>query len=300
MSMTNSAFGAPTGDAGASPSGQQATQGFESNGQGQPQGQPQGQGQGQPQVSDLASGFLGRVDPAHRAIVEPYVKQWDAGVTRRFQDLHSQLRPYEEIGADPVQLQAAYRLYQMVDQDPQQVLQILQEAVGADGGAGVQQQGPLPQGQPQLGQGQAPGQLPQQQPGQAPGALPPEVQQQFDMMQQMLEALGNKVLEGDQQSAQAQEDSELDDYIGLLKQEFGEFDERYVLSQMMAGMDGEQAVQAFQQLVQGQVNQRSAPPVPPILGGGGAIPQEQQSIAKAGRGDVKNLVANILAQANSQ
>lgn len=259
----------------------------------------------QPQDQGLANGFLNRVDPAHRSIVEPYVKQWDAGVTRRFQEVHGQLAPYEQIGADPETLATAYQIYQMIDNDPAQMLALLQEAVGGmpgQEGFGQQQAPGAPQQQPQ-GQG-----IPQ--PGgsqQLPG-LPPEIQQQFDawsqkfpVFEQVLETLAQNHLTQQQDQTQAAEDQQLDQYLGLLKQEYGEYDEDFVMAKMMAGMDGEEAVQMYQQRIQGQVNDRSRRPnVPTILGGGGSVPQEGQRIAKASRNDVRGLVANILQAANTQ
>src|SRR6516164_6951134 len=92
------------------------------------QGQGQGQPQGQPSEYSLAEGFLGRVPQEHRSIIEPYVKQWDAGVTRRFAELHSQLQPYTELG-DLETLQAAAGLAQMLEENPYQVYGILHQAL---------------------------------------------------------------------------------------------------------------------------------------------------------------------------
>lgn len=255
------------------------------NGQ-QTQGNGEGQGQqAQPDAAQgLAEGFLGRIDPAHRTIVEPYVKQWDAGVTRRFQELHGQLQPYQELG-DPEMLSQAAQLYEMIDTDPERVVQLIQEALGQgdqqSAGLDTQQ---APQGLEQGDQGQTPG-------------LPPEITQQLNTMQQVLEALAQRTLDGDTQQQEQQEDQQLDQYFGLLQQEFGEFDEDFVIAKMMAGMDGEQAVQAYQNAIQGQVNKRGqgAPNVPPILSGGGSVPAETQRISQASNKEVKSLIANILA-----
>lgn len=310
MSMGQGQFGGtPSGGASSQQGGpngaqQQNGTGGQDSGQGQ-QGQP-----GQPQLSELGSGFLGRVAPEHQAILAPYVSQWDAGVTRRFQELHGQLRPYQELGADPTQLQAALSLYNMVDENPAEVVRLLQEALGQQGS---QQTG---QTQPQWGQqGIQPGQMqPQgsqpgsqfQQPQQGPGAVPPEVaamQQQVQTMQQMLVALSDQFLSQRQEAQltqqQQQQDAALEQELSLLQKEFGEFDEAYVLAQMMSGRTGEEAVQMYHQMFQGGTNRRPpVPSVPPVISGGGSVPNTQQTIAKAPSKDVRNLVANIMAQAN--
>lgn len=281
--------GAPAGGSDGSQGGQQS-QGGGVAGQGA-QGQPQGQGQqGQPGLSELGSGFLNRVSPEHRSILEPYVSQWDAGVTRRFQDLHNQFRPFQELGSDPETLSHALNIYQMLDENPQELVRLITEQMG-DG---------MSQGQPGGGgQGTLPGEPGQQ----TPGAASPEIQQALQKIT-ALEGIVEKLAEGHlsqrEKETQANEDAQLDQYLGLLQKEFGDFDENYVLAQMMSGVDGQEAVQAFQKLVQGQVNQRGVPQVPAILGGGGSVPQQQQSVAKASRGDVRNLVANLVADAARQ
>lgn len=265
--------GAPSGGQGVAPQG------------GAPQGGVQPQGQKNP----FYEGILAQVDPAHRAIVEPYLGKWDAGVTRRFQELQGQLQPFQQLGADPNTLAEAYQLYQMIDENPQQVLELLQQAVGEG----------VPQGQ----QGQQQPQGLEGQPGGAPGsetpAIPPELEQRLGVFEQVLETIAQKFMDQQQEQSTQQADQQLDQYLGLLKTEFGDFDEPYILAQMMAGKSGEEAVKAFQAAVQGQVNQRSRQqPLPKILGGGGAVPQEGKSVADASPKDTRALVANILAASN--
>lgn len=260
------------------------------NGQGQPR-----QGQGQPQnqrggaQNDFLSSILEQVDPAHRPIVEPYLGKWNAGVSRRFQELHGELAPFKELGADPQTLQQAYQLYQMIDSDPQGVMNLLQEALselGVDpGGAGS----PQGQGNPQTQMGQ-----PAQQ-----SAIPPEFEQRLSTYEKVLEQLAQHYLGEQTKQTEQQEDAALDQYLGHLKQEFGDFDEDYVLAKMNAGKSGEEAVRAYHAAIQGQVNQRSRMPnVGPVLGGGGAIPQEGKSITDASPKETKALVAQILAASN--
>lgn len=278
---------------------QQAQSGGAPSGNGQGQGQqtqaqPQGQQQGsqQQQRNEFLEGILANVDPAHRPIVEPYLGQWNAGVTRRFQELHGQLTPYQELGADPETLAQALSLMERIDSDPQGVMAILQEAIAEAQGNGQQ----APQGLP--GQ-QAPGQE-----GQQPATLSPELQQlqeRFDMFEKVLEALATNHMETRTAEQESQEDAQLDQYLGLLKQEFGDYDEDFVIAKMMAGVDGAEAVKQYQAAIQGQVNQRSRMPnVPPVLGGGGSVPQGGKSVTDASRKETKNLVAQILAASNQQ
>lgn len=250
-----------------------------------------GQGsQAQPQQgNDFLQSILEQVDPAHRTIVEPYVQKWNSGVTRRFQELHGELSPYKELGADPETLGNAYQLYQMLDENPEGVLALIQEAIGQQGPEGAPGQQPQGLGDPLAPQGD-----PQQ--VQPQGGLPPELAERFNTFESVLEAMAEKFL--DQQTTQTAEaeDAQLDQYLGHLKNEFGDFDEQFVVAKMMAGSSGEQAVQAYNAAIQAQVDKRSRTPnVGPILGGGGAVPQGGKSVTDASAKETKALVAQILA-----
>jgi hypothetical protein len=128
------------------------------------------QDQGQNTGDSLAGDFLKNVDPAHKIILEPYVKQWDAGVTKKFQDLHSQYAPYKDLG-DPETLQQAIGLYQALNSDPQAFFEAMQEAFD-EGQAGEQ------------GTGIVDGELPEEFQG-----LPPAFVEQFQQMAKVQEAL---------------------------------------------------------------------------------------------------------------
>lgn len=253
--------------------------------------QPQGQGAGQqsePSYSP-ASDFLQRVSEEHRPIVEPYVKQWDAGVTRRFQELHSRYSPFEpflEAEIDPQDMATAWQLYDMMNTDPQYVLTMLQNAVGE------QEQGPA--GTPPGGD-------------EDPWAgLPPALKQQWDRQSQALEAMAQMLLQSQTQTIEQQEDAKLDEYLGLLHTEFGDFDEEYVITKIGQGMDADKAVEAWNQTVQAYVEKRdragqgAGSTAPPVLSGGGGIPLGKFDPKKASAAETRDFAANLLAQANAQ
>lgn len=245
-------------------------------------GSQEGQGSEQQQQGSeysLASDFLQRVPEAERPILEKYVKQWDAGVTRRFQELHSQHEPYQKLGSNPEQLASALQLMQMIDEKPEVVFNILKaELENQTGGEqGFQGQG--------LGAGDE------------FQGVPPELLQKMNQQQQVLELLAQKILSSEQQSQQQQQDKQLEDYLGLLHTEFGEFDEEYVLAKMARGADGADAVKAFHKLVNPGGATNGGRPAPRVLSGGGVVPSDVQNVAKASRGDTKNLVASLLQQA---
>lgn len=247
----------------------------------QQQQEPSGQGQQQQvQPQQQQNPFLESIDANDRPIVEKYISKWDADVTRRFQELHSKYRPYEELGAPVEDLQYAYGIYQQLNNDPQAFYAALTEALKDDSG----EQG--------LGNTNGNGNdLPFQ-------GLPEEFQTEYQKTRQAVEAMAAFILEQQESQMTQQEDAELDQYLKGLKDKHGEFDEEYVLAKMYAtGCDGEQAITAWKQAVQQFINQTGGAPkrTPKVLSGGGSVPSEVQKVTDLSRKDTKKLVEQIMA-----
>lgn len=233
----------------------------------------------------LASGFLNNVPEDQRSIVEPYVKKWDAGVTRRFQELHSSYAPYKQFmdqGVDASEIESAMQVYQLLDTNPQYLYQLLKTELDGE------------QGQPSS-----------EQLDDNDDDIPVAVQQQLEKQQQMLEALAAHLLGQEQQSTAAQQDAELDDYLGLLTDEFGDYDEDFVLTKMARGMSGEDAVKAYFKLIDKQLEARdksgqgSGSTAPPILSGGGVAGSSSKTVSNASDKEVRELVANMLKNSSN-
>jgi len=253
--------------------------------QGSVEDQSTGEEGGQEQSDGLASSFLTRIPEADRATVEKYVKQWDAGVTRRFQELHKQYEPYKNLG-ELETLQKAQEIYGILDNEPERLYHALREIFEEEAG-NEQQQNP---------------DASVENPPEFQGALQ-ELQSKFDQQTQVLEAMAQYLMQQENQSKESQEDSELEDYLGLLKEEFGDFDEDYVLTKMYHGASGEEAIQAYQQFVQQIANQAGSAVnnLPTFLSssGGSGVPQTpSQKLGEIPGKDIRNLVADVLAQAN--
>jgi hypothetical protein len=247
------------------------------------------QGTGEPEGDGLASGFLSKIPEGDRDIVGKYVKQWDAGVTRRFQDLHSKYKPYEELGLDVETLQQAAELYSILDEDPQRIYSALREAFEED------------EGSEDLSEEQKQG----LESNPLQGTVT-EMQERLDQQTQVLEAVAQYILDMQGQTQAQSEDSELEEYLGLLKEEFGEFDEKYVLTQMFHGTDGAQAVAEWQEMIQEKINGASQatsglPAAVLSSSGGSAVPvSEQQSMGSIPSKDVRALVADVLSQVSRE
>lgn len=240
------------------------------------------------QLSDFAQGILKDIPEGDRSVVAKYLNQWDAGVTRRFQQVQSTWSPLQkhlDAGVEMSDFESAIQLYQLLDEDPQAAMNILADATGITLGSGPQQE--------TVSEG---GQIAQ---------LPPEIQRQLQQQGQFQEQFATWWQEQQSKEAAAKQDAELESYLGLLKREKGDFDESFVLTRMAAGIAGDVAVDEWNSMIssyvkeQGLVKAPTAPPAPNVLSGG-APPTGQKPITQATEQDRKSLVAQMLNQANAQ
>jgi hypothetical protein len=250
------------------------------------EGGSEGQGSSH-EYSDFAQGILKDVPEEHREILQPYLTKWDAGTTRRFQDLHNQYKPYADLGWDSETTQQMAEVYRVLNEEPEKMYQALREALAIEDGK--EQTPPSEAGS---------------QTDQVIQGLPPEITEQLTQQQQVLEALAQYVLGEQTQRTETQQDSEFESYMGLLKTELGDFDEQYVTMAIANGIDGEAAVKQWQSMAQEIINKASQatanlPPAMLSSAGGGAVAQaEPQRLGSYDSRDIKNLIANVITQAN--
>lgn len=254
------------------------------------QGDITGQGTGLPEPTgqddsvSLANDFLKNVPDADRAVVSRYVKDWDAGVTKRFQEIHNEYAPYKEYGT-PQEIQQAIEVYNLLDNSPEVIYEALKQHFGE-----TQQQ--LPQQQ----------QIPQtpQQPQIDPNiqqALEPflnPLQSKLNEQQQLMEKMAQAILLGNQKEQEAQEDRALDNYLAELEQRHGKFDQRAILLSIYEGKDGDQAVKEWKDSLAQYAPQPQQQEIPPPLLGG-SVPDGNVDVGSMSSKDVKQLTASVFA-----
>lgn len=236
------------------------------------------------EYSDFAQGILKDVPDEHKEILQPYLTKWDSGVQRRFQDLHSQYKPYADLGWDTETTQQMAEVYRVLNEEPERLYEALKEQFDSgeqSGAVGEGQTDPVIQGQ-----------------------LPSEIMEQLTQHNQVLEALAQYVLGEQSSKNEAIEDKDFESYMGLLTKEYGNFDEQYVTMCIANGMDGEAAVKQYQSMTQEILNKAAAatnglPPATLSSAGGGAVAQaEPQRLGSYDSKDIKQLVQNVITQAN--
>lgn len=259
----------------------------------QAEGQPEGTGQQEQGQGDasLSNDFLKNVPEADRAVVGRYIKDWDSGVSKRFQDIHDQYKPYKDLG-DVEQLKAAMEVYELLDNNPEVIYETLKQHFAETTG-----------GFPQNGQ-------PQQTPSPTPAPLNPQLQQALDpflapLVSQLqeqrgiMEKMAQVVLQGNQREQEAMEDRALDQYLAELEQRHGKFDQRAILLGLYEGKDGDQAVKEWKDSLAQYAPQPSQAQVPPPLMGG-SVPDTMVDVGSMSDKDVKQLTANVFAALTEQ
>ena len=242
------------------------------------------QGNINPAWNDL----LGVVPSQLHSQVTPHLQKWDQNFQSKIQEVHSQYEPWKPFldnGVTPEDVEYSLGLLNAVSENPGEVIKALQEMVGADeGNAGQQgQNGSTPQA-PEFDQND-------------PILSHPKVQE----MQQAMENMAQILLSQQEQEQQSAADSELEQDLSSLKEKYGDFDEELVLALAMKNENFDfKALEGAVQSIQEKMKPPTSTP-PPVLGGGGAVPPGAPDTSKAmSESDRKQLVANILAQAQQQ
>lgn len=248
----------------------------------------------------LASSFLSGIeDETQRKLLEPHVKEWDSQVTKKFQSIHDQYKPYKEIGLQEDQLQQAARLYDMMLNQPDIVYQRLHQMYSNQQGQGQQQQQ----------QQQKPPQPKQQQQNQELefdendpyGDKFQKYDSRFQTLEQQLLKIAKAITNQQKSQQEAYEDYQLEQYLNQLKETKGDFDVEYVLTQMQNGLSGEDAVDKFHKLIesrtqqQGQKNQ-SAPRV--LTGNGQPSSSSKFDPKAASEKELTSMIAGLIQNAN--
>lgn len=220
-----------------------------------------------------------------RPLVEPKFKDWDANVTKRFQQVHSEyddVKPFKalvESGIDFDTAQQAIQFAQLVNEDPERVYKALAEQYGY----GAEQGSVDPDA----------GNVDDEQFGGLTAedfTKNPEFAKYREMTEQMAEIMVQQ-----QQAVQmAEEEAALDATLASLKEQHGDFDEEYVMTKVYSGASWDEAINAYNSLA-GKFQQPNAPVV---MGSGGGLPSQSINPAQMSDKDRKNLVAQIAAQAN--
>lgn len=216
------------------------------------------------------------------SVVTPHFSKWDSEAQKRVEAANNSLKefedykPFVEHGISKDELEQGLRLMYEINNNPQNVYEALANAYNF---------------------GQAPGTSSEEVDTEEDDDPPIPDDPRYNQLQQGLELVSKIVLNDAKAKQDAQADMELNRELDSLTEKFGEYDLDYVLTKMMNGMSGEDAVQAYQKLV------TPKPFAPTILGnsaGGSGLPSNAIDPTKLSGKETRNLVAEMLAAAAKQ
>jgi hypothetical protein len=221
----------------------------------------------------------------HDAVI-PTLQRWDSGVSRRFQRIHDEYAPYKELGEfEPDSIKEAMNVYQALTTDPAATW----EAIGRVYGLSPQQVS----------------QAASQDEDFDLDDLPASIRERLDRIDnhdQTLNYLAQQLQQQQAYNEEAAEDEALEEYLNELREDYGDFDEDYVVGLIAAGMDGEDAVGRFQALLEDiasniefEGKDDKNPNYPQVMGSGGGVPDMPQvDTSRMSDQDTRSLVAEIL------
>ena len=205
----------------------------------------------------LSNEFLSKIPEQDRQIVGKYVKEWDAGVTRKFQDYSSELKTYKDFG-DADQISTAMTLMSELSSNPVEFIQRTQQFITDN---------------PELFEEFM------------------EMQEEFE--EQIEQTQGTQQPVGDDNTAadlaelreqlnsfrDEQETQEqlkmLDSVMDDLHNTHGSFNDEYVLLKISQGISPEDAVQEWHNATSEFIDSRKGPSAPRLLPGQGGTPLDQ-------------------------
>ena len=252
-----------------------------------------------PSESEIYHGFLNNIPEQDRQIVGRYAKDWDGAVTKQFQKIHEQYKPYKELG-DIEALQQAQQFVSRFNEMPLEVYQVFKQGLIEHFGEDFEDQ--LMNGQEEEYE-DVEGEYDDDDDGDYEEIELPDAV--IDFLEQIGATVDDIQSWKEQQEAAAEEQYENEQLDKLLKDvhntllqgyKLDSDDDDWLLIQMSKGKEPKEAAEAWIKKFGGQQsgNPRTAPR---IMSGQGGVPNDQVDLAKLKGQDRKNAVAAILEQA---
>lgn len=259
----------------------------------------------QPKINPKWKNLLDVIPDSLHGIVTPHLQEWDRGVTQRFQEIREEYNPYKpfvENKIDPQEIQNAINLAQAIQNDPASVVQRMVDHFNLE-------------------------QYKQQQlstdPDEVPdlddlGGLDVEALKKhpaFKDVFKKVEETQQWIQQQQQLTQQEQATAQIQDYLEELHEKFDDetsgfaFDDGYVTTMLANGVDGEQAVQMYKDLITQArtgfvpATETPNPSTPPVVMGGAGntgagVPNRDVKMGSLKESELNSLVVQVLQQAS--
>jgi hypothetical protein len=224
---------------------------------------------------NFSSPFLANIPDTDRPIVEKYIKDWDGQVTKKFQSIHDEYKPWKELGVDPDSVKQLVSFVEWIESEPEEVIKFITESyLDMDPSGNNQPVGTTP-------------------PDLEFGDLDPKVAEYIKGLQGELGEVKSFINETKSQQEERQQIELLDNTLKEMHTKHGEFDDDYILAQLANGHSPDKAIEKYNELIQ-KVSSPARKPPPPVLTGG-SVPSGQVDLASLkNRTSRVDLVSKIL------
>lgn len=126
-------------------------------------------------------------------------------------------------------------------------------------------------------------------------SLPPQLRRELNELRGAYSTLAEHNLMQQQQKTEAQEDAALDAELSRLKNQYGDYDDEWVLAKMVNGYSAEDAVTSYHDWLDKTLQGRNKAPTYRPMSGGGDFPSGGQvNPRKMNDGQTKDYVAQLL------
>jgi len=254
---------------------EEASQPSESNGEAQPS-----------EDLSLASPFLNKIPVEDRAVVARYIKEWDAGVTKKFQEYSGKLKPYEALGPYE-EIQKYVNFANNFRQDPENVFRLMWQGIQEQYGEDAEQE------IMRILQLEAEEMADDYEQGTEDNEVDPnEVFQQN--VSQELEELRTWRENFEAQQQTAEENAQLDNVLGAMHTRYGDFDDNWILVRLAEHGNIEQSIKEWNAMIGKYTQNGASRQAPKVMGGQGGVPNEQVDASKLRGKDRRSNVAALL------
>lgn len=232
--------------------------------------------------------ILDAVPAEYHEALKPQLQEWDTGVSRKFQQIHDKYEPLKAFeGMDPSTVQEATEIYQQLISDPAATWESIGKVFGLSPQETAQSVSSMADDE-DFDDDDLPASL-------------KERLAKYDDQGRILDLIAQEIVERKEQERVAEEDLALETYLDELEEQYGEFDNDYVVSLLAVGIDGEEAVERYMKLtgkaevkVAGSASEGSK--LPKVMSGSGGVPSAagNSSLTKLSNQDTKSVVEEIL------
>lgn len=233
-------------------------------------------------IESASSPFLKNIPDQDKAIVQKYIKDWDSQVTKRFQGIHDEYKPYKDLG-DIESIQRNMEIVQLLQADPKLFYTNLAKFIDQIEGNDEVEIDDTEEVEPVV-----PKQVEKTDPRDS------ELADLRNQVQQLTGAFTNDIQSRNDQRELAQLDRTLEN----LHTKHGDFDDDWVLVQVSRGVPIENAIKSWNDMLGQRVDSfRKATP-PRIMPGAGNTAGSQVDPSRLDKKTKINYIQSALEAAN--